>query len=65
MSQDRNRFGLSRHISHEVKAEIRRRSKFGCVRCRNAIYTYEHIDPPFSDAKAHDPGAIPPLCQLP
>jgi hypothetical protein len=58
MNQDRNRFGLGRHIPQEAKAEIRRRSKFGCIKCRNAIYTYEHIDPLFVDAKAHDPNAM-------
>jgi hypothetical protein len=62
MNQVRNRFGLSRQISQEVKAEIRRRSKFGCVRCRNAIYTYEHIDPLYRDAERHDAAAICLLC---
>jgi hypothetical protein len=62
MSRDPNRFGLSGNIPQEVKAEVRRRSKFGCIQCRNAIYTYEHIDPTFANAHAHDPDAICLLC---
>ncbi len=57
-----NRHGLSRHIPANVKAEVRRLSKFGCVRCRNAVYQYEHIDPEFADAHSHEPDAICLLC---
>jgi magnesium chelatase family protein len=46
-----NKHGLSRTIPAEIRREIRQRSKFGCVICRNAIYTYEHIDPTFVNAK--------------
>jgi len=41
---------------------VRVRSKFGCVVCRSAICQYEHIDPPFADAKVHDPDSICLLC---
>lgn len=58
----KNRFGLSRHIPRDVALEIRRRSKFGCVKCRCAIYQYEHIDPAFSDSTEHNPDDICLLC---
>ena len=57
-----NRHGLSRNIPSDIAREIRRRSKFGCVNCRCAIYQYEHIDPEFADAHEHDPSAICLLC---
>ena len=57
-----NKYGLSRYIPTDVQAEVRRRSKFGCVQCRNAVYTYEHIDPEFADASVHDPTAMCLLC---
>lgn len=58
----RNRFGLSRNIPADIALEVRRRSKFGCVVCRSAIYQYEHIDPEFADAQVHDPERICLLC---
>ncbi len=58
----RNRLGLSRYIPAAISKQIRRRCKFGCVVCGSAIVTYEHIDPPFSDAKVHDPTKITLLC---
>ena len=57
-----NRHGLSRSIPADTAHEIRRRSKFGCVICRCAIYQYEHIRPEFADARKHDPDAICLLC---
>jgi hypothetical protein len=45
-----------------VAREVRVRSKFGCVVCRSAICDYEHIDPEYADAKAHDPQAMCLLC---
>lgn len=57
-----NKFGLSRNIPVDVKREIRRRSKFGCVICRCAFYQYEHIDPEFHKAQEHDPKHICLLC---
>lgn len=59
---DVNDYGLSRYISAEVRREVRQRSKFGCVICRNGFYQYEHIDPPFEHAKTHDPERICCLC---
>jgi len=57
-----NRYGLSRHIPAEIRREVRQRSKFGCVICRRGFYQYEHIDPPFGDAREHDPERICCLC---
>ena len=57
-----NKHGLKRRIPTDVALEIRRRSKFGCVICRSAIYTYEHIVPLFCDAVAHNPDHICLLC---
>lgn len=57
-----NRHGLSRNIPADIAREVRRRSKFGCVMCRCAIYQFEHIDPEFADARKHDPNAICLLC---
>jgi hypothetical protein len=58
----KNRFGLSRDIPRGIKREVRRRSGFGCVICGCAIFEYEHVDPPFSEAKQHDPSGITLLC---
>lgn len=57
-----NKFGLSRNIPVDVKREIRRRSRFGCVVCRCAFYQYEHIDPEFHEAQEHDPIRMCLLC---
>jgi hypothetical protein len=57
-----NKHGLSRHIPAEVKAEVRRRSRHGCVICRSLVYDYEHIDPEFADAREHSPSDICLLC---
>lgn len=62
MTRDCNRFGLSRCIPEDVKAEVRRRSKQGCVICRALAYDYEHIRPEFADAQEHDPEHICLLC---
>ena len=58
----RNRHGLSRHIPADIALEIRQKSKFGCVVCRCAIYQYEHIEPEFADAQAHEAENICLLC---
>lgn len=58
----KNKYGLSRHIPESIAREIRIRSKFGCVICRSAIYQYEHISPPFSEAKEHNPNNMCLLC---
>jgi len=57
-----NRHGLSRYIPANIRREVRSRSKFGCVVCRRGFYQYEHIDPPYEDAKEHDPDNICCLC---
>lgn len=58
----KNKHGLNRTISPEIKREIRQRSKFGCVVCRCGIYEYEHIAPEFHDAHRHDPEKMCLLC---
>lgn len=58
----KNKFGLDRTISAQVKREIRKQCKFGCVVCGNAIIEYEHVDPEFHDAKVHDPSKMTLLC---
>lgn len=57
-----NRYGLARHIPESTKLEIRQRSGFGCVLCGLLLYTYAHIDPPFSDARTHSADGIALLC---
>lgn len=59
---ERNRFGLGRTISAEVKREVRRRCGFGCVRCGLGFYDYEHFAPDFKDATKHDASGITLLC---
>src|SRR5262249_39317629 len=58
----RNKHGLSRYIPKAIKKQVRRRCGFGCVICANAIITYEHIEPPFAEAREHDPDRITLLC---
>lgn len=62
MASEVNRHGLNRNIPADVRREVRRRSKFGCVICRRGVFQYEHIDPPFSDATDHIPDGICCLC---
>ena len=62
MAEEKNRHDLSRYIPTDIRREVRERSKYGCVICRNAIYEYEHIDPVWADAKTHDPDRICLLC---
>lgn len=57
-----NKYGLSRNISETVKREVRQRCGFGCVVCGNAIYQYEHVDPPYAEAKEHNAEHIVLLC---
>lgn len=57
-----NRYGLSRHIPAATALEVRRRCGFGCVICGSIIYTYHHIEPPFDQAKEHNPANIVLLC---
>lgn len=62
MANPINKHGLSRYLPAKVAREVRRRSKFGCVKCRRGLYQYEHIDPPFESAIRHDPDKICCLC---
>ena len=57
-----NKHGLNRDIPAPVRREIRQRSKFACVICRNGFYQFEHIDPEFQNALIHDPAAMCCLC---
>jgi hypothetical protein len=57
-----NKYGLTRDIPAHVKLAVRRECGFGCVICGLAIAQYEHFDPPFKDAGAHDPAGIALLC---
>ncbi len=57
-----NQHGLSRAIPAALKLAVRQACGFGCVKCGNAVYQYEHFDPPFEDAKSHDPDGIALLC---
>lgn len=61
-SESENKHGLSRTIPAAVRREVRRRSRFGCVVCRRGFYQYEHIDPPFKEAREHDPERMCCLC---
>lgn len=58
----RNKHGLSRDIPEPIKRQVRQRCGFGCVYCGNAIYEYHHVDPPFTEAEAHEPEGIALLC---
>lgn len=62
-NRDTNKHGLSRaDLSAAVKRQIRQSAGFGCVNCGLAICQYEHVDPPFADAKKHDPSKMAYLC---
>ncbi len=64
MAAHRNQHGLARDIPANVKREIRRRCKFGCVftDCREGLVHYHHFDPAFVDARRHDADGICCLC---
>lgn len=61
-NRERNKFGLSRYIPEAVKKLVRRRCGFGFVICGSAIITYEHIEPPFAQAREHHPDRMTLLC---
>ena len=63
MSDNINRYGLSRNIDEDTKRAVRQACGFGCVCCGLAIASYEHIDPEFKDAKNHDLTNIAYLCE--
>lgn len=58
----KNKYGLPREIPASVKLQVRKACGFGCVICGASIIEYEHIDPPFTEAKEHDPENIALLC---
>ena len=58
----KNQYGLDRTIPDSVRREVRQRCGFGCVVCGGSIVDYEHVDPPFAQARRHDPAAIALLC---
>jgi len=58
----RNKYGLSRYISSPIRRVVRKKCGFGCVICGLAIYKYHHYNPPFSEARRHDPNKIALLC---
>ena len=60
--ENQNKYGLKRYIRPAIKRLIRENSGFGCVICGGSDYTYEHIDPEFNDADAHDPNKMTLLC---
>lgn len=63
MASGVNRFGLRRSaLSAAIKREVRRHCGFGCAICGSAIYTYEHFDPPFAQARQHSAAGITLLC---
>ena len=57
-----NRQGLGRYIPADVRREVRRRSKFGCVVCRDGFCIYEHLDD-YVGVEVHDPARICLLCE--
>jgi hypothetical protein len=59
---DVNKYGLSRDIPDPLKRAVRQACGYGCVICGCAIYDYEHVSPPFAEAREHDPQHIALLC---
>ena len=57
-----NQHGLKRQIPPDVAFQVRSECGFGCVVCGNAVYEYEHIDPPFAEAKQHEAARIALVC---
>lgn len=57
-----NDYRLSRNIDEDTKARIRKECSFGCVMCGLGVYDYAHLDPPFAQARVHDPARMALLC---
>ena len=57
-----NKYGLFRDPPDPAKRQVRQRCYFGCVKCGFAVYEYHHFNPPFREAKTHDPEGITLLC---
>jgi hypothetical protein len=58
----KNQYGLSRDIPATAKRQVRQACGLGCIICGASIIEYEHVDPPFEEAKEHDPERITLLC---
>jgi hypothetical protein len=58
----KNKFGLERKIPESIAREVRQRCGFGCVICGLSLYDYEHFDPDFKEATAHNTSGITLLC---
>lgn len=63
MVAKKNKYGLGRDIPDAIQRQLRQEAGFGCVICGNAVYEYEHIDPPFAEAKEHNPDNMAILCK--
>jgi hypothetical protein len=63
MAVETNKYGLTRTLRAEVARSIRQRDGFGCVVCGFAVVDYEHFDPPFSEAREHNPDGMMLLCK--
>ncbi|MBY5357252.1 HNH endonuclease [Rhizobium leguminosarum] len=59
---DTNKHGLGRYIPEEIRYEVRRKCRFGCVVCGAVPYEYHHFKTPFAEALSHDPDDIILLC---
>lgn len=57
-----NRYGLGRNIPQNIKEAVRKRDRFGCIICGIPVIEFDHVDPPFKDARSHDKDAIVCLC---
>lgn len=57
-----NKHGLQRYIPEPIRRQVRQECGFGCVICGSAIVQYEHIDPPFAEARSHYANCIALLC---
>ena len=58
-----NAYGISRKIPEDIKQQVRVRSGFGCVLCREIPCDYDHFEPEFKDLKTpHSAEGIALLC---
>ena len=57
-----NKHGLSRVIPNDIKFKVRENDGYGCVICGSLIVEYEHIEPEFCNALAHNANCITLLC---
>ena len=57
-----NQYGLSRHIPAAIERKVRKQCGFGCVVCGSIPYQYNHFEPPFPQAREHNPEGICLLC---